>query len=70
VLVSLRQIEIRRRVPLAVTAATGIGGKHVASPSALIGFWMAANADRPGRPVHAAFIYNAPLFCGGLATEP
>ena len=47
-LVSLRQIEIRRRVPLAVTAATGIGGKHVASPSALIGFWMAANADRPG----------------------
>jgi hypothetical protein len=39
---------MRRRVPLAVTAATGIGGKHVASPSALIGFWMAANADRPG----------------------
>jgi hypothetical protein len=28
--------------PLAVTAATGIGGKHVASPSALIGLSMAA----------------------------
>jgi hypothetical protein len=42
-----------------------IGGKH-----ALIDFWMAAKADHPGGPVHAAFIYNAPLFCGGLATEP
>src|SRR6516165_6814910 len=38
---------MRRRVLLAVTAASGFVGKHVASPS-LIGFWMAANADRPG----------------------
>jgi hypothetical protein len=22
------------------------------------------------KSVHAAFIYNAPLFCGGPATEP
>jgi hypothetical protein len=32
---------MRRRVLLAVTAATGIDGKHVPSPSALIGFgWL------------------------------
>jgi hypothetical protein len=56
---------MRRRVLPAVTAATGIDGKHFPSPSALIGFLTAL-----GGPVHAAFIYNATLFCGGLATEP
>ena len=39
----------------------------IVSPLALIGFWMATNADHPAGPVHAAFIYNAPLFCGDLA---
>jgi hypothetical protein len=61
-------------VLLAVTGATGSAVSTccplIASPSALIGFWMAANADHPAGPVHAAFIYNAPLFCGDLATEP
>jgi hypothetical protein len=36
----------------------------IASPSALIGLTTLLG------PVHSAFIYNAPLFCGGPATEP
>jgi hypothetical protein len=57
---------------LALTGGHRIGGSMLSTdrPSALIGFWMAANADHPAGPVHAAFIYNAPLFCGDLATEP
>jgi hypothetical protein len=53
--VFLRQIEMRRRVLLAVTGATGSAVSTccplIASPSALIGFWMAANADHPAGPV-------------------
>jgi hypothetical protein len=55
-----------RRVLLAVTGAHRIGrqlcGPLIARFSALIGLWLPTLTTLLG-PVHAAFIYNAPLFC-------
>ena len=45
-------------------------GPLIASPSALMAFGWLPTLTTPGGPVHAAFTYNAPLFCCGLATEP
>jgi hypothetical protein len=60
-------------VLLAVTGAHRIGrqlcGPLIARFSALIGLWLPTLTTLLG-PVHAAFIYNAPLFYGGPAREP
>ena len=40
-------------------------GPLIARPAALIGLWLPTPRRLVG-PVHAAFIYNAPLFCGDL----
>jgi hypothetical protein len=67
-----RQIGMRRRVLLAVTGANRIGSNCVSTNREVFGLdrLVAANADHLLGPVHAAFIYNAPLFCDDLATEP
>ena len=66
VCVSTAKIEMSR-VLLPLTGAKRIGSNRVVRFRDAFGLIVAANADpHLLRPVHAAFIYNAPLFCGDL----